>query len=111
MESVRPFGRLILVGNPVSDMSVPRDVYWRILRNQLTISGSWNSTFLNGDFSMTNPDDWHYILNRLQRGTLSPERLITHRLPLSALDQGLRIMKDRSGSRGKIMLTQATIKQ
>ena len=32
-----PGGRIMLVGNPASDMTLPKVVYWKILRNQLTV--------------------------------------------------------------------------
>lgn len=38
-------GRIILIGNPHADMSLNKDIYWKILRNELTIQGSWNSQF------------------------------------------------------------------
>lgn len=35
----------MLVGNPFSDMNLEKAVYWKILRNQLTVTGTWNSSF------------------------------------------------------------------
>ncbi len=46
---VAPFGQIMLVGNPASDMSLPRNKYWKILRNQLTLRGTWNSSFYGID--------------------------------------------------------------
>ena len=40
-----PGGRVMLVGNPFSDMNLEKSVYWKILRNQLTVTGTWNSSF------------------------------------------------------------------
>ncbi|MDE6714008.1 MAG: galactitol-1-phosphate 5-dehydrogenase, partial [Lachnospiraceae bacterium] len=42
-----PGGRVMLVGNPASDMILDRQIYWKILRNQLTLFGTWNSSFSN----------------------------------------------------------------
>lgn len=107
IESMNPFGRIMLVGNPYADMTLSRDIYWKLLRNQLTVKGSWNSTFLSGDFSETNPDDWHYVLKRLSEGKLSPERLITQRLPLSELEQGFRVMRDKMEDYCKVMMVRS----
>ena len=43
------------------------------------------------------------MLERLSGGAVSPESLISHRLPLEGLMDGLRIMKEKSEEYGKIM--------
>ena len=99
-----PGGRVVLVGNPYADMTIDRDIYWKILRNQLTVRGTWNSTFLNGDFFEENPDDWHYVMKRLSEGKIQPERLITHRLGLDEMENGFRIMRDKTEDYCKVMM-------
>ena len=84
-----PLGTVMLVGNPASDMELKKDAYWKILRNQLTLLGTWNSSYIgdcnnNNDYDNvtttskniessntadssadTYIDDWHYAINRL----------------------------------------------
>lgn len=98
VDSAAPAGRICLVGNPASDMALEREVYWKILRNQLTLTGTWNSSF-----SHKASDDWHYALERLSRKDLTPERLISHRFSLEELEKGLHIMRDKSEDYVKIM--------
>lgn len=93
-----PGGRVVLVGNPGTDMLLERDVYWKVLRNQLTLSGTWNSSFTHEP-----EDDWHYVLNRLSGKSVTPAKLISHRFPLEELDKGLRVMRDKSEEYIKIM--------
>ncbi len=93
-----PGGRIMLVGNPASDMTLPKAVYWKILRNQLTVFGTWNSSFTHSQ-----EDDWHYVLERLGDGRIAPKQMITHRYPLEELDQGLTVMKDKKEEYGKVM--------
>lgn len=88
----------MLVGNPASDMILPKAVYWKILRNQLTVFGTWNSSFTHSQ-----EDDWHYVLERLGDGRIAPKQMITHRYPLEELDQGLTVMKDKKEEYGKVM--------
>ena len=38
-------GKIMLVGNPHSDMNLEKAVYWKILRHQLLVTGTWNSSF------------------------------------------------------------------
>lgn len=95
-----PGGRIQLVGNPASDMNFDKNTYWKILRNQLTIKGNWNSAFLH-----SSEDDWHYVLKLLQEGKIHPERYITQRFRLDELEKGLHIMRDKTEEYVKIMIT------
>lgn len=101
-EAVRaaaPGGRIQLVGNPASDMKLDKTVYWKILRNQLTIKGTWNSSF-----SHEKTDDWHYVLERLKQGAIYPEQYITQKFSPEELEKGLQIMKDKSQEYAKVMI-------
>lgn len=93
-----PSGKITMVGNPYSDMTLPKDVYWKILRNQLTVRGTWNSSFTGEQ-----TDDWHYVLERLAERKIAPAELISHRFSLEELETGLHIMRDKSEEYIKIM--------
>lgn len=99
VDSARPGGRVVLVGNPFTDMTLERAVYWKLLRNQLTVTGIWNSSFTG-----ENSDDWHYVLKRLAARCVEPAQLITHRFPLEQLWDGLAIMREKMEDYGKIMI-------
>ena len=99
LDSVKPDGKVVLVGNPDSDMVLKRDTYWKILRNQLHVIGTWNSSF-TGEAA----DDWHYVMERLKMQRIAPKRLITHRLPLAGLRDGLEVMKEKKEDYCKIMV-------
>lgn len=94
-----PAGQVCFVGNPFSDMQFEKDCYWKILRNQLRVTGTWNSSFLHDD-----QDDWHYVLERLAKKSISPDELITHRFALEDLEQGFHIMRDKSEDYIKILM-------
>lgn len=93
-----PGGRICLVGNPASDIMLEREVYWKILRNQMTLTGTWNSSF-----TQEAGDDWHYVLERLVSNRITPEKIISHRFSLEELMQGFHIMRDKTEDYGKIM--------
>lgn len=93
-----PNGTVQLVGNPASDMMLEKSIYWKILRDQLTVRGSWNSSFMHDG-----EDDWNYVLDRLQRERIRPEQCITHCLSLDALEQGLLVMRDKTQEYVKVM--------
>ena len=92
-------GRIMLVGNPFGDVDLEKSVYWKILRNQLTVMGTWNSSFTH---EMS--DDWNYVMERLAQKRVVPEDLITHRLSLEQMEQGFRIMRDKTEDYVKIMM-------
>lgn len=94
-----PSGRVVLVGNPYSDMMLEKNTYWKILRNQLTVTGTWNSSF-----DGTPGDDWHYVLDRLVQHRVDPARLVSHRLLLEGLADGLEIMRDKTEDYVKVMM-------
>ena len=92
-------GKICLVGNPYSDMSLEKSIYWKILRNQLFVTGTWNSSFTN-----SRDDDWHYVLERLESKRIEPSKLISHHLALEELEQGLHIMRDKTEDYIKIKI-------
>ncbi|NBH71452.1 galactitol-1-phosphate 5-dehydrogenase [Clostridiaceae bacterium] len=100
VDGTAPAGKVVLVGNPYSDMELKKEVYWKILRNQLTVFGTWNSSFMQDG-----RDDWHYVLERLAQGKISPGRMISHRFSLEGLEKGLELMRDKTEDYVKVMGT------
>ncbi len=94
-----PSGRVCMVGNPHSDMTLSRDTYWKILRNQLTITGTWNSSYTGQP-----EDDWHYVLQKLKQRKIRPESIISHRYSLEEMENGLDIMHHKRDNYIKVMI-------
>lgn len=98
VKNAAPAGKIMLVGNPYSDMQLDRDTYWKILRNQLTVTGSWNSSY-TGEAT----DDWHYVLKCLEEKRIKPGELISHRYSIEDLEEGFHIMRDKKEDYVKVM--------
>jgi len=98
VRNAAPAGRVMMVGNPFTDMTLDRDTYWKILRNQLWVTGTWNSAFTDEE-----NDDWHYVLKCLEEGRIDPGAFISHRFSLEDLEAGLHIMRDKSEDYVKVM--------
>lgn len=94
-----PQGRICLVGNPYSDMTLEKSVYWKILRNQITLTGTWNSSFTH-----QNDDDWHYVLSRLMQRRILPKQLISHEWKLQDAERGFLTMRDKIEDYMKVMI-------
>lgn len=95
-----PGGKIMLVGNPYSDMSFDKGTYWKILRHQLSVLGTWNSSFTD-DID----DDWHYVLEKLLQKRITPSVFISHKFEMPELNKGFLIMKDKTEDYIKIMMT------
>lgn len=90
IERVDAFGRIILVGNASSDVTIRSDNYAKILRKQLTICGSWNS-----DFSASS-NDWQDGVKAIANGEIRPELLITHKFTFSEWPKAVAVMKNKA---------------
>ena len=97
----KPYGDICFVGNPYSDMEFPKDTYWKILRNQLHIYGTWNSSFLGEG---NTDDDWKTVLRYLKEGKVTPAKLITHKLAMEDLLQGFEVMHEKKEDYIKVMM-------
>lgn len=105
VNSVRAGGQVVLVGNPAGDIAFDKQIYWKILRRQLTMYGTWNSSFTKEE-----DDDWHITLKAIQEGKLRPSAQITQRFAFNELSKGLEVMQDKSIFSNKVMITVTTIK-
>lgn len=99
LESVTAGGKVIFVGNPHGDFTFPQNTYWQILRKQLTIYGTWNSSY-----SDIHKSDWNLVVDAMASGKINAEKLITHKFNLENMDKGLNIMKDNTEFFSKIMV-------
>lgn len=74
---VKSHGQVIWVGNVTGDMLFEKKLISSILRKELKIKGSWNSSFTHDD-----SDDWHKALN-YARESNELDKLLTHIVSLS----------------------------
>jgi L-iditol 2-dehydrogenase len=82
-----PGGRLVLMGNPDGPRTLSQDLYWRILHKQLTLIGTWNSSYGNAD------SDWSDALRAMADGRLQTDAIITHILRDTELIDGLKVIR------------------
>lgn len=73
----RKGGTVLLLGIPYGDVTFDRISFEKIIRNELTVRGSWNS--LSAPFPGR---EWKTSLDFMTRGLLKPGCLITHRIRL-----------------------------
>jgi L-iditol 2-dehydrogenase len=94
-------GRVLLTGNPKADVQLDKNVYWRILRKQLEVTGTWNSGYTAKKGEKC---DWTEAVEALKQKHIMASEMITHRTTLDKLQNHLVIMRDKSQYTNKIMV-------
>lgn len=100
ISAANPGGTILLMGNPSGNIPLEQSVYWRILRKQLTVKGTWNS-----QYDGTNPSDWTEAVAAMKNGEIDVERLISHRFKQEELMNGLQLMFEHKEPYCKVMTT------
>lgn len=98
IQAVRRGGSVILLGNPSEDIAMDKATYWQILRKQIKLIGTWNSSF------KSSRDDWQEAVHMISSGKIDLKPLISHTLPFDELRQGLEIMMSKDTFSNKVML-------
>lgn len=100
INSTTPGGTLVLMGNPSNDIVLSQNTYWRILRKQLTLKGTWNSFYDN-----QSPSDWTEVVEALGKHKIKVEHLISHCFKQEHLQDGLKLMVEHKEPYCKVMTT------
>lgn len=96
---VRAGGKLVLMGNPEGDMQLPQNIYWRILRKQLHLIGTWNSSY-----DGANKSEWIDVKEAMANKLINSKLLITQRFKQDGLLNGLDIIKNNTVPYCKVMV-------
>ena len=95
--AVQTFGRVVTLGNPAGGMALTQDGYWQILRRELQLVGTWNSSFQ----AMQN--DWQDSLRGMENHAIDLKSIITHRFALADYAQAFALMHEKRECYGKVM--------
>lgn len=93
-----PGSTILLMGNPTGNIEMDQNIYWRILRKQLTIRGTWNSKY-DGKVA----SDWTEAIDAISDGSIDVASLISHRFSQDDLKEGLDLMLKHKEPYCKIM--------
>ena len=97
LKAAKPLGKVVLMGNPIGDMPVGQKDYWEILRKQLVLFGTWNSSYNR------QKNDWQIAIDSMAEGKLDVSQFITHRLPFSKCNEAFEMIRDRKEFFNKVM--------
>lgn len=98
LEVVKSQGKCVFMGNPSGDIFLERDTYWQILRKELKIFGTWNSSY-----SETS-NDWKESLKAMAEKKIDVLPLITQKFLLSDCNKAFEIIKNKEEFCIKVML-------
>jgi L-iditol 2-dehydrogenase len=93
-------GRVVMLGNPSGDVTLPAKLISQMMRRELALVGTWNSTFSACGL----PDDWRTVLAAVAAGTVRLKPLITHRFGLKDTMAGMQVMKNRTEFVSKVLI-------
>ena len=96
--AARILGRVVVMGNPVGEMKLSQKGYWELLRKQLTIKGTWNSSYCS-----LPKNDWQLAIEAMATGKLDLKPLISHRIELEAGIEPFKMMSEHKEFFNKVM--------
>ena len=96
--AARTFGKVVLMGNPAGEMKLSQKAYWSIMRHELQVLGTWNSSY-----SGLPKNEWQLSLDFMASGRLEVEGLISHRVGLEGLKDAMAMMRGRTEFFNKVM--------
>lgn len=89
LRSAKNFGQVVLMGNPAKNMDISQKAYGEILRKQLTLKGTWNSSYNGGC------NDWNLAIHCMERGIFDLSKLITHRFGFADSAKAFELARTR----------------
>ena len=98
--AARNNGRVVILGNPSGDVTLPAPLISQAMRREIDILGTWNSSFS----AAGNNDDWHAVLAAAAAGAIDLDSLVTHRVPLANAFEALTMMRDQSQFFAKVLI-------
>lgn len=98
LKLVRKKGKVLILGNQEGEVTLKAGDFGQILRKELTVVGSWNSSYAFLD------SDWRRVLDLEGSGRVSLGTLISHRIRLEEAPEFLLGMKEKKFPYVKVVL-------
>jgi L-iditol 2-dehydrogenase len=99
VECCAAFGTVVLVGNPTGDITFGKATYWKILRQQLTVKGTWNSSY------NSRVNDWREAMEMFENGKVDFKPFISRTYSLQQADEAFKTLLDPETFTLKVMFT------
>ena len=97
LQSISREGTLLVMGNPIDKIQLEQADYWCILRKQLRLIGTWNSSH------NLVQDDWKDAIYAMYTKTIDVEPLISHEYKLQNYVEAFEVIKNKQVHTCKVM--------
>ncbi|WP_099159548.1 galactitol-1-phosphate 5-dehydrogenase [Virgibacillus ndiopensis] len=91
-------GQVVFMGIPYADITIERFYFEKIVRNELTVLGSWNA--ITGPFP---GKEWSTTVHYMSTGQINVQPIISHRLQLREGPETFNKIINRDGIFGKVL--------
>ena len=90
IQSARKGGKVVFCGISYDDLTIPNSALQNILRGELQLIGSWNSSIAPLPIN-----EWQSALDFMQKGLIDTKSLVTHRYKLEDCQKAFDMMYKR----------------
>ncbi len=97
LKALKAGGKITLMGNPSKEVTLSQEQYWYILRKELQLFGTWNSSY--NDVI----NDWQESVKAISKGDIQLTPLITHIFKLEQYKEAFDLMYKREQFYNKVM--------
>lgn len=92
-------GQVVYMGIPYADINIERFYFEKIVRNELTVLGSWNA--ISSPF---HGEEWNASLYYMSTGQIDVEPIISHQVSLQEGPETFRKIINREEVFGKVIM-------
>ena len=97
--SCKKHGDIVFMGNPAMDMTIKLNNFSQILRREINIHGTWNSSF------SSTVNDWHEGVKAISNKEMDIKGLVTHRYSFANGLKALDMMYQKDEFYTKVLIT------
>lgn len=97
IKSSSNFAKIVVIGNPKGDLQLEKNIYWKILRKQISLIGTWNSSYGQ------EVNDWKEILSFMKDNNNLFKGLITNKYKLEEHKEAFNLLRDKNNFKIKVM--------
>ncbi len=98
-QSIRTFGRVVLLGNPHSDMVLKQKTYDQFMRKEGTIVGIFNSVYEHFP-----KNEWQVTVQAIANKQLNLKPLVTHKVPIEELIGAFDMIHEKNEFYNKVLM-------
>ena len=97
IKSSSNFAKIVVIGNPKDDLHIEKNIYWKILRKQISLIGTWNSSY------GAKINDWKEILEFMKANNELFKGLITNKYKAENHQEAFDLLRDKDNFKIKVM--------